>query len=303
MNFNNGNGALSFSGNNAVIQNATAASITGFDGGLTVGGIGASIDNDGSITGAREFGVLFGSGSRDVNLDNSGKIYGGSFGVWVINSSDGGTTNNSGEIRSGSVGIGATLNTGVTTVINNAKDGVIQGVAKAIEVNFGRFVLDNKGTINGLVQGALASGADDVTNSGTINGLTRLGNGDDTFAFAGGKQGTVFGEADSDTFVFEGKIAPKKKGVATIGDFTPADDTIGLSKGLFKKIGKSGTLKDKFFGLGKKASDTSEHILYDDNSGLLRYDKDGKGGAKAKVFGLLDGGPDGVTADDFTIVA
>ena len=89
---------------------------------------------------------------------------------------------------------------------------------------------------------------------------------------------------------------------ATIADFTPGRG-IGLSKGLFKSIGKSGPLKEKFFAFGSKAADKNDHILYDSATGELRYDKDGKGGTKAKVFAHLDGSPDGVGLDDFTVVA
>ena len=53
---------------------------------------------------------------------------------------------------------------------------------------------------------------------------------------------------------------------------------------------------------GKKAGDDSDHILYDDNTGICRYDRDGKGGDKAKAFALLAGAPD-VDAGDFTVVA
>ena len=229
VNFNNGNGAVTLAGNDAVIDNNAGASITGFDGGITVNGVGADIDNRGAVTGAREFGVLFGSGSRDVVLTNSGNIYGAENGVWVLNNVDGGTINNSGVIRSGNTAIGVSLNTGVVTTITNTEDGVIRGKIKAIEVNFGAIVLDNRGTVVGLTHCDFQSGGDRITNQGTM-GEVRLGAGDDVFAFAGGVQGLVTGGAGEDQFVFETKLAPKKS-PATIADFTPGEELLRAVEG------------------------------------------------------------------------
>ena len=39
------------------------------------------------------------------------------------------------------------------------------------------------------------------------------------------------------------------------------------------------------------------------SSGKLRYDKDGKGGHKAKLFAILDDGPNDLSHHDFLIVA
>lgn len=296
-----GHAAVGFFDANAVINNNAGASITGYEGGLAVNGNGASIINRGAVTGAKEFGILFGSGSRNVVLDNSGNIYGGNEGVWVINSVDGGTINNVGVIRSGGAGISLTLGTGVVTTINNAKNGVIKGKAKAIDVGFGAIDFENAGTVIGLTDCNFQSGDDRIENRGVM-GEVRLGVGNDVFVFAGGKQGPVTGSAGSDQFVFSRKFA-KKKDAATIADFTPGEDTIGLSKALFKGIGKAGPLKDKFFDLGKKAKDKDARILYDPDTGICRYDLDGKGGTKAKIFAKLDGGPDGVSAGDFVVLA
>ena len=282
VNFNNGNGAVTLAGNNARIDNNAGASITGFDGGITVNGNGAAINNHGAVTGAREFGVLFGSGSRNVVLDNSGNIYGAETGVWVLNSVDGGTIRNSGVIRSGDTGISLSLGAGVVTEITNGKDGVIRGNAKAIEVNFGAIDFENLGTVVGLTHCDFQSGNDRIENRGTM-GEVRLGAGDDVFVFAGGKQGLVTGGPGVDQFIFETKLAPKKS-PATIADFTPGEDVFVLSKALFKKIGKPGALKEKAFALGTKAGDKSDRVIYDDSTGQLRYDKDGKGGDQGQAL-------------------
>jgi hypothetical protein len=290
-----GNGAVSFSGNAAVIDNNAGAEITGLDVGLTVNGAGAEIDNLGSITGARTFGVLFGAGSSNVTLENSGDVYGGLVGVQSLGA--GGTIVNSGVIRSASFGISSNS---ASNSVTNLKDGVIHGAVKAIEINVGALSLNNLGTIVGLVDCFFMSGDDRIENRGAM-GEVRLGAGDDVFVFAGGKQGLVTGGSDADQFVFSRKFA-KKKDAATIADCTPIDDSIGLSKGLFKGIGKVGPLKEKFFASGKKAGDQNDRIIYDSDTGIGRYDKDGKGGTKAKIFAVLTGAPD-VDAGDFIVLA
>lgn len=301
VNTNLGNAAVGFLGANAVINNNAGASITGYEGGIVVNGDGADLTNRGAVTGAKEFGILFGSGSRNVVLDNTGDIYGGNQGVWVLNTVDGGTINNAGIIRSGVTGISLTLNAGVTTTISNAKDGTIRGKAKAIEVNFGAIDFKNSGTVAGLTHCDFQSGDDRIENRGVM-GEVRLGTGNDVFIFAGGKQGPVFGSSGSDQFAFSRKFA-KKKDAATIADFTPGEDSIGLSKALFKGIGKPGPLKEKSFAIGNKAKDSSDRIIYDPDTGICRYDPDGKGGTKAKIFTVLDGSPDGVSAGDFLVLA
>lgn len=41
-----------------------------------------------------------------------------------------------------------------------------------------------------------------------------------------------------------------------------------------------------------KAKDGEDRIAYNETTGALYFDKDGKGGAKAVQFAVLDGGPD-----------
>ena len=300
VDFGSGNGAVTLMGNNAFITNNVGGSITGYDGGITVNGQGSSIANQGAVTGANEFGILFGSGSRSVVLDNSGNIYGGNQGVWVLNGVDGGTINNSGVIRSGKTGISLSLDSGVTTTINNGVNGIIRGKTKAIEVSFGAIEFKNNGTVLGLTHCNFDSGDDRIENRGVM-GEVRLGAGDDVFVFAGGKQGPVSGSSGADQFVYSTKLA-KKKDAATIADFTPGEDSIGLSKALFKGIGKAGPLNEKFFAVGTKATDKKDRIIYDPDTGLCRYDKDGKGGGKAKVFAVLGDAPDIVGASDFLVL-
>src|SRR5690606_32687262 len=90
---------------------------------------------------------------------------------------------------------------------------------------------------------------------------------------------TLTGGDDADRFVFDTKL--KNKWADIITDFEVGIDTIGLARSVFKKIGKAGELKAKFFDIGKKADSGKDRILYDDKKGWALYDKDGKGGVDA----------------------
>ena len=98
---------------------------------------------------------------------------------------------------------------------------------------------------------------------------------------------------------------PKGKNLDHVTDFTPGADTIVLDRSVFKKL-KLGELKEKaFFSQdgAHHAEDSSDRIIYNTETGKLRWDKDGEGGHKAKPFAVLDGSPDNLGHDDFLIVA
>lgn len=259
-----------------------------------------TVENAGTIIGG--LGAVEGAG---LVLENSGQIL-GRIGVLAH---DGGTIQNSGSIQGDFRGITVSnAGNGKTTVIDNAKAGVIQGgklagtseaPGAAIYSNTTNAVAVNN---EGLIDGKIAfqsSLADKIVNVGSITGDTRLGSGNDNFTFAGGTQGTVFGEAGADRFDFVSKLAPKKT-APEIGDFTPGEDTIGLSRKLFKGIGKEGQLKDKFFDIGKKAKGDTK-IIYDPKTGDLDYKAKG-GDASQKLVAHLATGLD-LSASDIFVIA
>jgi hypothetical protein len=245
-----------------------------------VEGTGVAVENSGQILG---FGGVLGGGTAS-RIENSGLIRGDH---QAINISKAGT--------------------GVTTIILNAKAGTIKGGtvegvfapgAAIFSSDNNAIALDNKGLIDGKVLFTQA-GNDSVANKGVITGETHLGPGDDRFTFAGGAQGSVFGEDGADRFDFSGRLA-KKKNAAVIVDFTPGEDVIGLSKKLFKGIGKEGTLKDKYFEVGKKAKGDGAQVVYDPKSGELDFK--GKGDAGQKLVAHLAVDLD-LSASDILVIA
>ena len=102
------------------------------------------------------------------------------------------------------------------------------------------------------------------------------------------------GGEDADTFRFAGKL--HKIGPDTIADFVPGEDTIALRHKTFKAL-EAGDLDPALFHAGATAHDGNDHLLYDQASGILRYDKNGDRPGGVTTIAVLDGHP-GLTADD-----
>jgi hypothetical protein len=256
------------------------------------------VENAGIIVGG--FGAVEGAG---LDLSNTGELRSASVSVLTGALA---TILNAGLIEGGRWAIKVDRpGSGETTAITNARAGTIQGgnvpslfdpAAAIFSSNDNAVALNNKGLVDGKVLFQSLLAGDTVVNKGTITGETRLGPGEDAFVFAGGRQGSVFGEGGADSFNFQGKLAPKKN-AATIGDFTPGEDTIGLSKKLFKGIGKDGPLKDKFFATS--FSDEDAHIVYKKGSGKLFAIDDG---TDHVLFATLSTNLD-LSANDFLVIS
>jgi hypothetical protein len=153
-------------------------------------------------------------------------------------------------------------------------------------------------------------GNDVITTYGlseTINGLA----GDDTIDGRGGNdivnggegKDNLTGGPGADAFFFN--VRPRKANIDHITDLTPGLDEIRLDQTIFKKL-KLGELQQKAFFAKRKADeahDKSDRIIVDTKSGKCRYDPDGTGDKKAKVFAILDTGADDIGYSDFVVVA
>ncbi len=118
-----------------------------------------------------------------------------------------------------------------------------------------------------------SNGADHFVGGADADVFRGMG-GNDKLAGGLGKD-TLDGGAGSDTFVFNTKAS--KTNVDKIS-FNVKDDTIEVSRAVFTKAGKVGTLKASAFHKGTKADDASDRFIYD-KRGYLYYDPDGDGSA------------------------
>jgi VCBS repeat-containing protein len=117
------------------------------------------------------------------------------------------------------------------------------------------------------------------------------GSGDDIL-WGGLGNDTLSGGKGKDVFVFDTKLS-RKTNLDRISDFNVADDAIWLDNAIFTKLGRLGTetkpaqLKKDFFAVGSRAKDKNDYIVYDKAKGVLYYDADGSGKAKAVEIATL----------------
>ena len=120
------------------------------------------------------------------------------------------------------------------------------------------------------------------------NNLLSGGDGKDTITGAGGHD-TLVGGAGADTFRITAALDATKN-VALIGDFETGVDTIALENAVFTRLTTTGKLNTGSFRVFTESPitigglDANDHILYDQTTGHLYYDRDGSGSAAAILF-------------------
>jgi Ca2+-binding RTX toxin-like protein len=287
---------------------------------------GVTLQNEGTLSAWQDYGVRL-DGQSSWVINNAGATISGRGGVKAGARSN---VDNFGEIITYSdtrpaIDIDGRSDSGPIRINNS---GTIEG-ANAIRVDgAARVEMANDGTILGAV--ALGKGDDRVVNHGILDGEVSLGGGKDTFLGSGGgdvrvdggggrdvivgsdgndylvggggKDKVYGGDGDdilvgcygkdvldggdgSDTFVFL-----NTKGVDRIRDFDPIEDTIHLDNAVFRKLGAEGVLSAEAFRIGAKAGDADDHVIYDAETGVLKYDKNGDAaGGVVKIAKLAPG--------------
>ena len=167
----------------------------------------------------------------------------------------------------GPSGIGNDL---ANTITGNAAGNLLDG-------GKGKDVLDGEGGVDTLVGG----NGKDILDGGIGDDVLTGGRGGDHFLFASGLNATV--------------------NVDTIADFKLGKDVIELDNAIFSALANTGHLKGGFFEVGKHAGDHSDHIIYNQKTGKLFYDADGKGATAQIQFALLDKHLD-LSTHDFLVV-
>jgi serralysin len=203
-----------------------------------------------------------------------------------------------------------------TYIVDNAGDVVDESVPGSSGIDLVRsslsFSLADGVHARGSIENLTLTGAG--ANDGTGNALANIlvgntgannfrgGLGEDVLDGRRGKD-SLTGDEEDDAFLFS--VRAKKANADHIVDFLPGEDAIHLDADTFAKLGL-GELKKKWFYAARNANeakDGKDRIIFDTESGKLRYDKDGKDGHKAKLFAILDDGPNDLSHHDFLIVA
>lgn len=145
----------------------------------------------------------------------------------------------------------------------------------------------------------IGSGGNDTLRGGVGTDILQGGAGHDWLDGGMGFDILTGGNGE-DTFAFTAALA--KANLDVISDFVVVDDTIALAASVFKNIGVAGAALDASqFCIGAKAQDATDRIIYNDATGALYYDVDGRGGHSAIQFATLTAGL-ALTEHDFLIV-
>jgi Ca2+-binding RTX toxin-like protein len=111
----------------------------------------------------------------------------------------------------------------------------------------------------------------------------RGGPGDDLLNGGRGKDQLKGGKGE-DVFLID-TLAPRSQD--RILDFKPDVDRIHLDGDVFTAIS---SIRGGIFRLGSQAKDANDRLLFEADTGTLRYDPDGDGEAMAKTVAVLSGG-------------
>jgi serralysin len=150
------------------------------------------------------------------------------------------------------------------------------------------------------IEGAIGgSGNDDIFGDGGANNL--VGRAGNDWLYGRGGNDVLRGDAGHDHFVFDTSLNAATN-VDKILDFTPADDEFRLTASVFHAL-PFGTLPAGQFLEGNFPSgqDHNDHIIYNNVTGAVYYDRDGSGAAASVEFAVISPGL-AVTNHDFFVV-
>ena len=182
--------------------------------------------------------------------------------------------------------------TGIDTI-------VFASAAKPVRVNLGAASNHATGAeigadrIAGVENVVGGSGNDTITGNALANALTG-GNGVDTLKGMGGNdllgggagKDVLTGGLGNDLFLFNTALN-RLTNIDRITDFNVAADTIRLDNDVFKALTKTGVLAAGAFNTGATATEANDRIIYNEATGALLYDANGRGGLPAIQFATL----------------
>lgn len=301
-----------------IVLNGAGGLISGTDIGVYIGSGGvdsqAAIVNAGRIEGSQAVAVFTEGGAL---FDNSGSVIGLLSGATVYALSEDAKIVNSGLIEGGFYGLGVVTSGGGAISITNSgtirKTDLLGEIDEsgAVFAGGGPVTLVNTGKIIGDVVFAESITGDYIDNSGEIDGLVQMGDGNDTFLGWDGEQGAVFGEEGDDSLAggdesdlldggagndtLDGGLSDDVLTGGTgldmfyfttkpnsntnrdfITDFNQAEgDLIVLDRDVYSHLGPKGELKNKYFDLGNKPETKNDRIVYNENKGTLLYAEKG----------------------------
>lgn len=140
----------------------------------------------------------------------------------------------------------------------------------------------------------------DVLNGNSTTNLINGGNGNDVIKGYAGND-TLTGSLGSDTFVFNTALH-NTNNVDTITDFNRVADTIQVDNAFFLGLAAGALAASAFKDIAVGAKDSNDRIIYNSDTGILYFDRDGSGSTYGNVkFAVLQGSPT-INAADFFVI-
>lgn len=191
----------------------------------------------------------------------------------------------------------------VNEAVGEGNDRVHSTVSHTLRVNVEHLQLRGTAAING----AGNSGGNSLRGNSADNRLSGLagndtlngGAGNDRLTGGSGNDKLIAGPGQ-DTLNFD-STPNTDTNQDVVVDFNPADDVFQLVGAAFTGLSTAGTLPAAQFRIGGSASTAAHRIIYDPNSGILRYDSDGSGPAVSVRFARLVNAA-ALTNADFVVV-
>jgi Ca2+-binding RTX toxin-like protein len=163
---------------------------------------------------------------------------------------------------------------GGDTIIEKGGEGadtVRAYVSWTLGANLERLYLQGSAEIS-----ATGNGADNtITGNGSANRIDGRA-GDDRLS----------GGAGRDSFVFSTSLGSSN--VDTISDFDPTEDLIRLTKSIFSALGSSVSSDEFVANSSGRATNSSQHIIYETDTGKVFYDSNGSGSGGLVQFAQLE---------------
>jgi Ca2+-binding RTX toxin-like protein len=155
-------------------------------------------------------------------------------------------------------------------------------------------------TLGGNLERLTLTGSNPINGTGNTLANAITGNTGNNKISGGGGNDTLTGGAGLDTFRFSSALNGTTN-VDTIKDFNPVSDAIELENSVFTKLTATGVLSTSFFRSSTTgtAVDSNDHLLYESDTGFLRYDADGSGAGLAVLVAKFEGLPSLSAADIF----
>ncbi|MCR6500153.1 calcium-binding protein [Shinella sp. CPCC 101442] len=159
---------------------------------------------------------------------------------------------------------------------------------------------DAAGDTYSSIENLTGSAFNDTLTGNSSGNILIGGSGNDTLNGRAGND-TLTGGGGNDTFLFNTALGATN--VDTITDFSFVNDTIRLENAIFNAIVGVGVLSAAQFvaNVSGTASDSSDRIIYETDTGKLFYDTNGNAAGGSVQFAKLDPGL-GINNTDFFII-